>query len=70
VAPGPSGSVLESAHPFYDIALPPTATAVRAGGAPALDLAPAGGVDFVVVGLIAVIIAVVLILIIRARRRK
>lgn len=70
MAPGSNGSLLESAHAFLDIVLPPTATAARAGSAPALDLAPAGGADFMVVGLIAAIVAAVLVLIIRSRQRK
>ena len=62
--------MLAFASPIYDIPPPPTATVMRAGGSSVLDLAPAGGVDMVMVGLIAAVIAGVLVLILRSRGRK
>jgi hypothetical protein len=68
VPPGPAGFHIESAHSAYDILLPPTATAAQ-GASALLDVAPSGGADVMVVGLIAAVIAAVLVLIVRSRRR-
>ena len=69
VSPGSNGSYREAAQPIYDIVLPPTATAVRGSASPGMDVAPAGGMDIAVVGLVAAVIAAVLVLIVRSRRR-
>ena len=66
----PVSVMLVYAIPIYDIPPPPTATVMRAGGTSLLDLAPAGGVDLVMVGLVAAVIAAVLVLILRSRGRK
>jgi hypothetical protein len=70
VALEPVSIMLALASPVYDIPPPPTATVMRAGGSSMLDVAPAGGVDLVVVGLVAAVIAAVLVLILRSRSRK
>ena len=68
--PGSVSIMLALANPVYDILPPPTATAIRAGGSAALDLAPAGGMDVMVVGMVAAVIAAVLVLILRSRSQK
>jgi hypothetical protein len=69
VPPGTTGAPLEGARPLYDIVLPPTVTTVQSAGS-LLDVAPSGGADVVVVGLIAAVIAGVLVLIVRWRSRR
>jgi hypothetical protein len=70
VLPGSVSIMLTFANPVYDILPPPTATVVRAGSSATLDLAPAGGMDVMVVGMVAAVIAAVLVLILRSRSQK
>ena len=54
-------------QPIYDIVLPPTPT-VRA--APLGDIAPAAGLDLIVVGGLAAAVAAVLAIIVHRRRQR
>jgi hypothetical protein len=51
-----------------DISLPPTPTSVQRAGV--LDIAPAPGFDLIVLGVVAVLVAGVLVLILHSRRRR
>jgi len=58
--------IAQGLQPIYDIVLPPTPTVRTAGVA---DVAPAAGLDIAVVGMVAALVAGVLVLIVHRRRR-
>ena len=60
--------IVNTAQPVFDIVLPPRPTTVQRAGL--LDVAPAAGLDLIVVGGVAAAVAVVLGLIVHRRRQK
>ncbi|MCC7371662.1 MAG: hypothetical protein IT306_24805 [Chloroflexi bacterium] len=67
-----TSTTLETADRLRDIVpIKPTLEEARtASAAPAADVAPAGGFDILIVGLIAAVVAIVLVVTIRARRKR
>jgi hypothetical protein len=63
------GVVAAISQPVHDMLAPPIAVALRGTGSALADVAPAGGFDVVVIGLIAMVVAGVLVLIVHSRRR-
>jgi hypothetical protein len=60
-------TIVAAFEPVYDVVLPPAPDAVRRFGL--LDVAPAAGFDLAIVGTVAAVVAIVLVLIFRSRRR-
>lgn len=61
-------SIVDGLLPVYDVPLIPTPTLVRSA-APLADIAPGGGPEATIVSIVALIVGIVLVLILRARRK-
>lgn len=59
-------SIMAALQPVYDVVSPSLADVRRSG---LLDVAPAAGFDLAIVGTVAAVVAIVLVLIVRSRRR-
>jgi len=75
VAPGLTGvggPFLDAALPFRDIVpiKPTVSTAGASAGAPSADLAPAGGMDVLTIGVVGLLIGAAVVLTMRNRKRK